>query len=191
MSGERCGWVTRGDALYEHYHDTEWGVPVRDGKALFGLLALEMFQAGLSWITILRKREAFLAAFAGFDPFVVARFDASDVERLMGDAGIVRSRAKIEAVIAAARAFEVIETEGGFATFIWDVVGGVPVQNTWASFRDAPARTPQSEALSAKLKARGIKFCGPVIAYAFMQAAGLVNDHETGCPRWTEVRGRG
>jgi DNA-3-methyladenine glycosylase I len=188
----RCGWVTRGDALYEIYHDAEWGVPLADPRALFELLMLEGFQAGLSWITILRKRAAFRAAFAGFEPVRIAAFGAADVERLLADPGIVRSRAKIEAVIAGARLYEDMRASGeNFAHFIWNVVDGRPVQNEWASFRDAPTSTPASEALSKALKAQGFKFCGPVICYAYMQAAGLVNDHETGCPRYEPVRTMG
>lgn len=188
----RCGWVTAGDADYEAYHDHEWGVPLTDSRTLWELSVLEGFQAGLAWITILRKRAAFRAAFAGFDPVQVAAFGEADIQRLLGDAGIVRSRAKIEATIRSARVFLELEAAGpGFAGLVWDVVDGRPIQNCWTSFRDAPVETEQSRMLSALLRQRGIRFFGPVIAYAFMQAAGLVNDHETGCPRHEPVRALG
>jgi DNA-3-methyladenine glycosylase I len=184
----RCGWVLETDALYCHYHDTEWGVPVRDDRTLWELLCLECFQAGLSWITILRKREAFRAAFAGFDPARVARFDEDDVARLLQDEGIVRSRLKIEAVIASARIYNHMMANGeSFAEFVWGGANVIPVQNAWTSYRDAPTKTPASEALSKRLKAKGFKFCGPVICLAYMQAAGMVNDHELGCPRYQPV----
>jgi DNA-3-methyladenine glycosylase I len=188
----RCGWVNEADEVYCHYHDTEWGVPVRDDRQLWELLCLESFQAGLAWITILRKREAFRAAFADFEPSVVAQFNEADIERLLGDAGIVRSRAKIEAVIRAAQIFEEMKAAGeSFAQFIWGDADMVPVQNAWVSYKDAPTLTPQSEALSKRLKAKGFKFCGPVICLAYMQAAGIVNDHEVGCPRYAPVAALG
>jgi DNA-3-methyladenine glycosylase I len=189
----RCGWVNPpDDTLYCAYHDHEWGVPVCDSRDLWELSVLESFQAGLSWITILRKREAFRAAFRGFDPHVVAGFGQDDVNRLLDDAGIVRSRAKIEAAIHSARVW--CEMEAGansFSDLVWDVVDGRPIQNAWTSYRDAPVATPESAILSARLKARGWKFFGPVIAYAFMQAAGLVNDHEVSCQRHGPVRAIG
>lgn len=188
----RCGWVNPADAQYCDYHDTEWGVPVFDSRALWELSVLESFQAGLAWITILRKRAAFRTAFADFDPTVVAGFTDADVTRLLGDAGIVRSRAKIEAAVHSARVWCEMEARGErFSTLVWDVVDGRPVQNAWRSFRDAPVATAASERLSARLKERGWKFFGPVIAYAYMQAAGLVNDHEVGCPRHAPVRAIG
>jgi DNA-3-methyladenine glycosylase I len=188
----RCGWVNENDALYCHYHDTEWGVPVRDDRALWELLILECFQAGLSWITILRKREAFRRAFAGFDPAIVAQFDESDITRLLADEGIVRSRLKIEAVISAAQIYQDMKAQGeSFAEFVWDGANVAPVQNAWTHYRDAPVSTPASEALSKRLKARGFKFCGPVICLAYMQAAGMVNDHEVGCPRYRPVAAMG
>jgi DNA-3-methyladenine glycosylase I len=188
----RCGWVNERDAVYCAYHDTEWGVPVRDDRDLWELLCLESFQAGLSWITILRKRDAFRAAFANFDPAIVASFDESDVERLLGDAGIVRSRLKIEAVIAAAKIFQDMKAKGEtFAEFVWGGPNIAPVQNAWTSYKDAPVATPASEALSKRLKAKGFKFCGPVICLAYMQAAGMVNDHEVGCPRHGPVAALG
>ncbi|MCU0881194.1 MAG: DNA-3-methyladenine glycosylase I [Hyphomonadaceae bacterium] len=190
--GTRCGWVNQVDALYCAYHDTEWGVPVLDSRALWELSVLESFQAGLAWITILRKREAFRVAFGGFDPHQVSAFTEADVTRLLGDAGIVRSRAKIEAAVASARVWCAMEARGeSFSALVWDVVDGRPIQNAWRSFRDAPVATPASERLSGRLKEKGWKFFGPVIAYAFMQAAGLVNDHEVGCPRHAPVRAIG
>lgn len=180
----RCGWVNEADALYCEYHDTEWGVPVRDDRALWELLCLESFQAGLSWITILRKRDAFRAAFAGFDPAKVSRFDDTDIQRLLADTGIVRSRLKIVSVIRAAQIFEEMRKKGeSFSEFIWGGVNVAPIQNAWASYKDAPVASPASEALSKRLKAKGFKFCGPVICMAYMQAAGIINDHEVGCPR--------
>jgi DNA-3-methyladenine glycosylase I len=179
--GERCGWCGQ-DALYVAYHDTEWGVPERDGRALFEKLILDGFQAGLAWITILRKREAFRVAFEGFVPARIARWGEVDVARLLVDAGIVRSRAKIEAAIGNARAWERIEEREGFAQFLWDRVGGQPVQNRFAHRAEVPAETPLSRDLARDLKAEGFKFCGPVITYAFMQAVGMVNDHLVTCP---------
>ena len=184
---ERCPWPGP-DPVYVAYHDTEWGVPDYEARALFEKLILDGFQAGLSWITILKKRDAFRAAFEGFDPERVARFTDADVERLLGDAGIVRSRAKIEAAIGNAQAFLRIEERGsGFSPFLWDFVGGAPIQNTFADFADVPTETAASRAMSQALKAEGFKFCGPVICYAFMQAVGMVNDHLTGCFRHAEV----
>ncbi|MET4101760.1 DNA-3-methyladenine glycosylase I [Roseovarius sp. MBR-78] len=179
--GERCGWVGA-DPLYIAYHDHEWGVPERDGRALWEALMLEGFQAGLSWITILRKRERFRAAFQGFDPEVIAGWGTAEVARLVGDAGIVRHRGKIEAVIGNARAWRAVEAEQGFARYIWGFVGGCPLRNRWESLAVVPAQTDLSVAMSKDLKRRGFKFCGPTTTYAFMQAAGLVNDHLVGCP---------
>jgi DNA-3-methyladenine glycosylase I len=179
----RCPWAGD-DPLYVAYHDEEWGVPLHDDRRLFELLVLEGFQAGLSWITILRKREAFRRAFRGFDPERVARFGARDVARLLGDAGIVRHRGKVEGAIASARAFgELVRAEGSFDRFVWSFVGGVPIVNRPPSLRDVPARTPASEALSRALRARGFAFVGPTTCYAFMQAGGLVDDHLAGCFR--------
>jgi DNA-3-methyladenine glycosylase I len=184
----RCAWAGT-DPLYCAYHDTEWGVPERDDRALWEKLVLDGFQAGLAWITILRKREAFRAAFRGFDPEVIARWGETDVERLLADPGIVRSRAKITATIGNARAYLAMREKGeGFADFIWGFVGGAPVQNERASVRDIPAETPMAAEMSKALKARGFKFTGPVIVYAFCQATGVVNDHVTDCFRWDEVR---
>ena len=184
---DRCPWCGT-DPLYVAYHDAEWGRPEHDGRALWEMLCLEGFQAGLSWITILRKREAFRAAFDGFDPRRVARYDEADVKRLLGDPGIVRHRGKIEATIGNARAYLDIEDGQGFSEFIWSFVDGTPITNAPATMRDVPAETQTSRALSRALKKAGFKFCGPTTVYAFMQAAGLVNDHLTSCPRHAEVR---
>jgi DNA-3-methyladenine glycosylase I len=175
----RCAWADT-DPLLRAYHDQEWGVPVRDSRALWEMLLLEGFQAGLSWITILRKRDAFRAAFRGFDPRAVARFGAADVARLMKNPGIVRSRAKIEAAIHNARVFLEREAQGDdLSTLVWSMAGGAPIQNSGKVL----AQTPLSAAVSAQLKLRGYKFVGPVIVYAWMQATGIVSDHVTGCFR--------
>ncbi|MCU4652554.1 DNA-3-methyladenine glycosylase I [Roseibacterium sp. SDUM158016] len=187
MTGDgRCLWCGT-DPLYVAYHDTEWGVPERDGRALWEKLVLDGFQAGLSWITILRKREAFRAAFEGFDPEIVARWGEAEVARCLADPGIVRHRGKIEAAIGNARAYLGIEEKGGFADFVWRHVDGEPLQNAWAVQGDVPAATPMSEALSKELRAAGFRFCGPTIVYAWMQATGVVNDHLLGCPRHAQV----
>jgi DNA-3-methyladenine glycosylase I len=179
---QRCPWCGS-DPLYLAYHDEEWGVPEHDGRALFEKLILEGFQAGLSWITILRKRQAFRTAFADFRPEVIAGWGAAEVERLLDDAGIVRHRGKIEATIAGAKAFLRIETGEGFSAYLWGFVGGKPIINRLDGLHRAPSESPQSRAMSKALKAEGFKFCGPTITYAFMQAAGLVNDHLISCPR--------
>jgi DNA-3-methyladenine glycosylase I len=166
------------------YHDEEWGVPEHDGRALWEKLVLDGFQAGLSWTTILHKREAFRRAFAGFDPARVARFGPPDIARLLGDAGIVRSRAKIEAAITGARAYLAMEASGpGFSAFVWEFVGGKPTQGR----SPVPASTPRSEALASALKERGFRFVGPTIVYAWMQAVGMVNDHAPSCFRRNPV----
>jgi DNA-3-methyladenine glycosylase I len=184
---KRCAWA-EGDPLMQAYHDNEWGVPERNGRVLWGKLMLDGFQAGLSWMTILRKREAFRRAFHDFDPDIVARFGAKDVKRLLGDEAIIRSRAKIESTVAGARAYLEM-TKGGedFAELCWSSVGGKTLKSTRKSLRDIPAKTPQSELLSKELKKRGFKFVGPVIVYAFMQATGMVNDHTVDCFRRTAV----
>ena len=180
----RCAWAG-GDPLYCAYHDEEWGVPGRDGRALWEKLVLDGFQAGLSWITILRKREAFRSAFAGFDPETVARFGDAEVERLLGDPGIVRSRAKIEAAIGGARAYLDMQARGeDFAGFVWAFTGGEPIRNSWATQAEVPTQTPLSHEISRALKARGFRFVGPVITYAWMQACGLVDDHVVTCFRY-------
>lgn len=179
-SGRRCGWAGP-EPIYLAYHDTEWGVPEYDARALWEKLILDGFQAGLSWITILKKRAAFRAAFAGFDPQVIAGWGEAEVARLLADPGIVRHRGKIEATISNARAF--CELGQGFDDFLWRYVDGVPLQNRWASDAEVPGFTPLSERVSKDLKKAGFRFCGPTITYAFMQACGLVNDHLVCCPR--------
>ena len=187
----RCSWPGQ-DPLYCAYHDEEWGTPEWDDRALWEKLILDGFQAGLSWITILRKREAFRQAFEGFDPERIARYGETDVARLLADAGIVRSRAKIEAAIGSARAYLDMQARGeAFAPFVWSFVDGRSVQNAWPTAKHAPTQTAASEALSKALKQKGFRFCGPVIVYAFMQATGLVNDHSTDCFRWALVRDLG
>lgn len=188
----RCAWVNTPDPIYAEYHDTEWGVPEYDPRALWEKLMLDGFQAGLAWITILRKRESLRAAFDGFDPEIIARYGDSDIERLMGDPGVIRSRTKINAAITNAQAYlRFKETGTCFSEYLWDFVGGAPIQNSFATLADIPTETEISRALSKDLKARGFKFVGPVIVYAFMQAVGMVNDHETTCPRHAEVKAPG
>jgi DNA-3-methyladenine glycosylase I len=185
----RCAWANPADALYLAYHDEEWGVPEYDSRALWEKLVLDGFQAGLAWITILRKREALRRAFAGFDPEAVARFDDADRARLMADPGIIRSGAKIDSAIRGARIFLTMRDTGeDFSDWLWDLAGGAPVQNAWTRIGEVPAATPVSGAMAKALKARGFSFCGPVITYAFMQAVGMVNDHVTVCFRHRDVR---
>ena len=181
----RCGWRgMAGDPLYEAYHDTEWGVPEYDSRALWEKLVLDGFQAGLAWITILRKRDAFRAAFDKFDPERVAAYGADDRARLMADAGIVRSNAKIDAAIQSARIYLAMRDAGeDFSAFCWSFTGGKPLQNSWSGIEQVPAKTALAEEVAAALKARGFKFVGPVIVYAWMQATGMVNDHLTDCFR--------
>ncbi|HLY60403.1 MAG TPA: DNA-3-methyladenine glycosylase I [Terriglobia bacterium] len=182
---QRCAWA-ESDPLLGKYHDEEWGVPERDSRALWEKLMLDGFQAGLSWLTILRKRDAFRLAFKGFDPAVVARFRAAEVNRLLKNPGIVRSRAKIEATIGGARAYLAMQAAGeDFSTFAWTMAGGNAIRNTTGR---VPAKTPLSEAMSVALKKRGFKFVGPVIVYAWMQATGIVNDHVAGCFRRDQIR---
>jgi DNA-3-methyladenine glycosylase I len=181
--GERCGWCGT-DPLYVDYHDHEWGVPERDSRALFEKLCLDGFQAGLAWITILRKRDAFRTAFADFDPTVILNWGEPEVTRLLADAGIVRHRGKIEATIGNARAWEKLEEShpGGFAEFIWSAVDGAPVQHRFTSLSQVPATEERADLLSKQLKQAGFKFCGPTIVYAFAQAVGMFNDHLVTCP---------
>lgn len=184
LSPCRCRWAGS-DPLLCAYHDAEWGVPERDGRALWEKLVLDGFQAGLAWITVLRKRDAFRRAFAGFDPAVVAGFGEADVMRLLGDAGIIRSRAKIEAAVASARAYLAMAERGeAFDTFCWSFVDGAPIRGDGVV---VPTSTPLSERISKALKARGFSFVGPTIVYAWMQATGLVNDHAADCFRRTAV----
>lgn len=184
---KRCNWCGD-DPLYVAYHDTEWGVPERDSRALWEKLILDGFQAGLAWITILRKRDHFRAAFEGFDPNVIAEWGEAEVTRLLADPGIVRHRGKIEATIGNARAWQKIEADQGFDTFLWRYVGGAPLVNHCKTMADVPAQTPLSQQVSKDLKKAGFKFCGPTIVYAFMQASGLINDHMVGCVRHGEVQ---
>ncbi len=186
MTRIRCRWAGSDPLMYA-YHDAEWGVPERDGRALWEKLMLDGFQAGLAWITVLRKREAFRAAFADFDPHMVARFGEADVARLLGDAGIIRSRAKIEATIGGARAFLAMQEAGeDFADFCWSFTDGHPLRGDGVIL---PTKTPLSETVSKALKARGFKFVGPTIVHAWMEATGIVNDHATDCFRRDEVGG--
>jgi len=179
----RCPWPGA-DPLYVAYHDEEWGVPERDDRALYEKLVLDGFQAGLSWITILRKREAFRRAFDGFAPETIARYSKKKVEALMQDQSIVRNRMKIEGTIQSARAWlEIMETGAGFGPLLWDFVDGNPLVNRYKKMAEVPAETKLSRTISKELKSRGFKFCGPTIIYAFMQATGMVNDHLTSCPR--------
>ena len=178
----RCPWPGE-DPLYVAYHDQEWGVPEWDSRALFEKLILDGFQAGLSWITILRKRDAFRRAFDGFEPARMARYNARSVNRLMQNAGIVRNRAKIESAIVSARAWSALEEGEGFASFVWKFCNGRPQQNRFRRIDQIPAETETSRKLSKELKAKGFNFCGPTIVYAFMQATGMVNDHLVDCHR--------
>jgi DNA-3-methyladenine glycosylase I len=191
MAGDnkvRCDWALS-DPLYIRYHDREWGVPLHDDRRLFEYLILDGAQAGLSWITILRKREGYRAAFAEFDPEKVARFGRRDVERLMRDEAIVRTRQKIDSAIKNAQSFlRLCELEGSFDRYLWRLVDRRPIQNKFKSISDVPAETRESRALSADLKERGFSFVGPTICYAFMQAAGMVNDHLVGCFRHAQLR---
>ena len=178
----RCPWVTQ-DPQYIAYHDTQWGRPVTDSRELFEKLCLDGQQAGLSWLTILKRSDGYRRAFANFDPQQIARFGAEDVERLRQDSGIIRNRLKIESIIKNARAYLAMEAEGiDFATFLWSFVGGKVQINHWQSVREAPTSSPESDAMSKALKQRGFNFVGTTICYAFMQAVGMVNDHELGCP---------
>lgn len=184
----RCAWAVT--PLSIAYHDAEWGVPSRDERHLFELLVLEGAQAGLSWETILKKRAGYRLAFAGFDPEAVARFGRRDVRRLLGDAGIVRNRLKIESAIDNARAvLGVRESHGSFADWLWGLVGGAPRANRWRALTQVPAETPASRTLSKALKGAGFRFVGPTTCYAFMQATGMVNDHLTHCFRHREISG--
>jgi len=183
----RCEWSGT-DPLYIEYHDRVWGVPVHEDQALFEMLVLEGAQAGLAWITILRKQTAYRRAFDGFDPAVVAGYDAARVEALLADPGIVRNRRKVEAAILNARACLAVQAEfGSFDRYIWSFVGGKPIQNHFASLGEIPALTSESEAMSRDLVRRGFKFVGPTICYAFMQATGMVNDHTVSCFRYEPI----
>lgn len=182
----RCPWPGENNPLYTSYHDEEWGVPEYDDQALFKKLLLDGFQAGLSWITILRKRDNFRAAFDNFDPERIANYREADVERLMGNAGIVRNRAKILAATGSAKAWLEIMEQDGFSQYLWNYVDGAPIQNSYSAMSEVPGETALSQQISKDLKARGFKFVGPTIVYAFMQAVGMVNDHLVGCYRHSE-----
>ena len=183
----RCAWCGT-DPLYVAYHDEEWGVPEYNARALWEKLVLDGFQAGLAWITILRKREGMRDAFDAFDPEIVARYGAADIERLLGDARIIRSRAKINSAVNGATVWlEMRENGEDFSEWLWSFVGGAPIQNAWPDSGARPTQTPESEAMARALKQRGFSFCGPVIVYAFMQAVGMVNDHGVECFRHAQV----
>ncbi len=184
-TARRCDWAPAADALYLAYHDEEWGVPIHDRMRLFELLTLEGAQAGLSWSTVLHKREGYRRAFARFDVAAVARFTDRDIERLLADPSIVRNRLKVASTVSNARAIEVMEAEGELLDgYLWSFIGGVPVVNRWRRTADVPAETELSRAMSANLKRRGFRFVGPTVCYAFMQACGMVNDHITTCFRY-------
>lgn len=183
----RCSWPGE-DPLYVAYHDEEWGVPEHDDQALFEKLILDGFQAGLAWITILRKRDNFRAAFDGFEPDIIVKYTPAKIESLMQDKGIVRNRSKIESTVKSAQAWLDIRAGGqSFDEYLWQFVGGAPIDNAWKSWQDTPTESDESRAMSKALKAAGFNYCGPTICYAFMQAVGMINDHEVGCFRHDEV----
>jgi len=187
MEKQRCGWC-QGDALYERYHDEEWGVPLRDDARLFEFLILETFQAGLSWITILRKRENFRRALDNFDYHKIAQYDENKIQSLLQDQGIIRNKLKIRATVSNAQSFLNIQKEfGSFSAYIWDFVDNKPIRNRHKHYKDAPGNTPLSDTISKDLKKRGFKFVGSTVVYAHMQATGMVNDHEINCFRYNEV----
>ena len=187
MGINRCGWC-EGDPLYEAYHDNEWGVPVKDDTILFEFLVLETFQAGLSWITVLRKRENFRLAFDHFDYKKIALYEQDKIDELLANPGIIRNKLKVHATVSNAQAFMQVQDEfGSFSKYFWGFVNGEPIKNSWKSYKDAPATTPLSDKLSKDLKKRGFKFVGSTVVYAYMQATGLVNDHEVSCFRYNEV----
>ena len=187
MDKKRCGWC-KDDALYQNYHDTEWGVPVYDDATLFEFLLLETFQAGLSWITILRKREHFRKAFDGFNYLKIANYSQDKLDLLMQETGIIRNKLKIQSAVSNAQAFIKIQQEfGSFSTYIWQFVDGKPIKNKVVNYKTAPATTAISDALSKDLKKRGFKFVGATVVYAHMQATGMVNDHEIDCFRYHEI----
>jgi DNA-3-methyladenine glycosylase I len=189
MPMERCAWLGD-DPLMMAYHDDEWGVPLHDDRRHFEFLVLDAFQAGLSWRTVLNKRENFRSAFDGFDPSKIVRYGDTERARLLADAGIIRNRQKVDATIGNARAFlDLQQREGGFDGWVWRFTDGRTIQNSWRELTDIPAKTEEAEALSKALKAEGFRFVGPTICYAYMQAAGMVNDHVTRCYRWPELGG--
>ena len=187
MEKHRCGWC-KGNTLYEAYHDEEWGVPVKDDDTLFEFLILETFQAGLSWITVLKKRENFRKAFDNFDYKQIATHDQKKIDNLLQNEGIIRNKLKVNATITNALAFMKIQEEfGSFSKYIWDFVDGTPIKNAFENYKDAPANTPLSDVVSKDLKKRGFKFVGSTVIYAQMQATGMINDHEINCFRYDEV----
>ena len=189
MGTKRCAWAAEGPENMRRYHDLEWGVPAHDDRHLFEMLTLEGAQAGLSWQTILNKREGYRRAFAGFDPAKVARFDQRRIDRLLADPGIVRNRLKVSSTVANARAVRSVQREvGSLDAYLWSFVDGAPIVHRYRSLRDLPAETDESRAMSRSMKRRGFKFVGPTVCYALMQATGMVNDHETGCDRHRELR---
>ena len=188
MSKQRCEWANS-SALYLEYHDSEWGLPVHEERKLFEFLILEGAQAGLSWSTILNKRQAYIQAFDNFEPAIVANYNDTKVQALLANPGIVRNRLKIQAAIQNARSFLKVQDQfGSFDTYIWQFVDGKPIQNSWKSLQEIPATTKESDAMSKELKKRGFTFVGSTICYAFMQAVGMVNDHIIACFRWQEVK---
>ncbi len=187
---KRCDWAGP-DQIYIDYHDAEWGVPKADDQVLFEKLILEGFQAGLSWITILKKRERFREVFDGFDAQKIARYKQRKLDTLMADSGIIRNRAKIEATVSNARAYLALREEKSLASLLWDFVDGEPVQNRFTSMKKVPAETPISKAMAKELKSRGFRFCGPTTVYAFMQSMGMVNDHLTSCHRYEACKALG
>jgi len=187
LKNNRCAWPAN-DPLMIKYHDTEWGVPVHDDRKLFEFLVLDAFQAGLSWSTILKKRENFRKAFDNFDPQRIAQYDAKKIGKLLNDAGIIRNKAKVNATVKNARAFLEVQKEfGTYDAYIWQFVGGKPIINKWKSMAELPAKSGEAEVMSGDLKKRGFSFVGPTICYAFMQAAGMVNDHVVDCFRYDEI----
>jgi DNA-3-methyladenine glycosylase I len=191
MQKKRCGWCTN-DPLYQVYHDQEWGVPLHDDRRLFEFLILEGAQAGLNWLTILKKRDNYRKAFDGFDPGIVARYDEAHIQRLLHNPGLVRNRLKMTAAVKNARAVvDIQEKHGSLDAFLWRYVEGTPIQNNWKTLDEIPAATPESQAMSKDLKKMGCSFAGPVICYAFMQAVGMVNDHTTDCFRYRQIRQMG
>lgn len=190
MDDVPCGWAPPTDALYRGYHDTEWGVPEHDSRSAWEKFQLDAFQAGLAWITVLRKRESLRAELDGFDPVALAAWDEARIEQALTNPGIIRSRAKVRAVVGNAQVYLAMAAAGeDFAEYLWSWVDGEPLLGALATWRDAPATTPLSTALAKDLKRRGFRFCGPTIVYACLQALGLVNDHEVGCPRYLEIQG--
>jgi DNA-3-methyladenine glycosylase I len=188
MTKHKCGWCL-GDPLYEAYHDEEWGMPLRDEELLFEFLVLETFQAGLSWITILRKRENFRKALDNFDYRKIANYDEAKIQSLLQDAGIIRNKLKVRGTVVNAKLYIDIQKEfGSFSKYIWSFVDDTPIQNSFGNYKDAPANTPLSDTISKALKKRGFKFVGTTVIYATMQAIGMVNDHEVGCFRYNEVQ---